>query len=316
MRNLFVEKVNRHYREMTRTNQVSGLSVCIDMIVESLGKDSLKVAIDNLSHIDQAIQRFNPANVILTSIFCTSSDLANLRTRFPSKKFFVMVHSNSPFLAVQGEGYMRIGEAIKNGVTVICNDQRLADSIPEAIHLPNIYKRDFIARKFNQNNDLKVICAGSLRPMKNHITQALASIMYANRIGKKLSFYCNTGRNEGGNTVLMNLKAVFKHHKNHELISLPWLSHSEFVKSLQQFDIGLQVSMSESFNIVAADYTCAGLPMVVSSEISWASQNCFADSGNPSDISKKMETSHMHVMENQVNLLKTSKEAVEKWKLI
>lgn len=301
---------------MTKSNQASGLSVCIDMIVNSLGKESTKVAIDSLSHIELAIQRFNPINVILTSIFCCENEIKHLKTRFPKINFFVMIHSNSPFLAVQGEGYQRIEEAQRNGVKVICNDFRLSSAIKDSIYIPNIYKRDFLIRKFPNNDNLKVICAGSLRHMKDHLSQAMGAILYADSIGKKLSFHCNLGRNEGGNTVLLNLKALFKQHKNHELVSLPWLSHSEFIKSLQQFDIGLQVSMSETFNIVAADYTAAGLPMVVSDEIFWASKNCMAKTGNPLDVARKMGDCHNHVMENQVNLLKQSKEALELWKSI
>ena len=46
-------------------------------------------------------------------------------------------------------------------------------------------------------------------------------------------------------------------------------------------DIGMQVSFSETFNIVGADIVSQGVPLVASSEIPWANR-IFC--GNPEDI--------------------------------
>lgn len=316
--NLFIEKINASYRSQTGSRQASGLSVCIDMISASLGISSMKVAIDSYRHIELSIMRFNPKNVILTAIFLCESELSKLTKSFPSTKFYVMVHSNIPFLAVQGEGMQRVVEASRLGVTLICNDERTARALSSygSVWLPNIYKRDFYpAKPIVDKEKVSVVCAGSLRHMKNHLTQAIAAIKYADRYGKALEFYCNTSRSEGGGTVLLNLKPLFNGSK-HNLRSLPWQEHSDFVKSLRAFDIGLQVSLTETFNICAADYTCAGLPMVVSSEVDWASKESFADCHDADLIVDKMIGCDKFVQSNQKNLLEYSQRALSKWKEI
>lgn len=300
---------------MTKSSQVSGLSVCIDMITRGLGDSSTKVTIDNARHIELSILRFKPKNVILTSIFLTSSELSPLVKKFPSVKFFVMVHSNLPFLAVEGEGMQRIKEAIELGVTVVSVDERMSRSV-QSIWLPNIYKKNFFEPKKVSNNEvLKIVCAGSMRHMKNHLTQAIASIKYAEKFNQTLEFYCNTSRSEGGSTVLMNLKSLFKNSK-HKIKSLPWLNHTPFIESLREFDIGLQVSISETFNIVSADYTCAGLPMVVSHEVDWASEGVKANCHDVDLIVEKMIGCDNFVFENQTRLNEYSEKAIEKWKNI
>jgi hypothetical protein len=46
-------------------------------------------------------------------------------------------------------------------------------------------------------------------------------------------------------------------------------------------DVGMQVSFTETFNIVAADMVAAGVPVVVSPEISWVYTYSQAD---PTDL--------------------------------
>ena len=53
-------------------------------------------------------------------------------------------------------------------------------------------------------------------------------------------------------------------------------------------DIGLQVSFSETFNIVAADFVSNHIPVVVSKEINWASPSYYADPTNFDDIVSRM----------------------------
>lgn len=311
--NLFIEKNNRRFKQMTKSNQASGLSVCIDMIFLSLS-GSRKETIDSFSQIELFIKVHNPKNLILTSIFLTEQEMKVLRKQFPKIRIYAMIHSNLPFFGAQSEVSQRIMECQNQGVKVIVNDERVSRAVRNTVWLPNIYKGQFEKPMQRKESDvLKILCSGSLRPMKNHITQALASIKYAEKKNKKLEFYINGDRNEGGVPVLVNLNSIFQHNKKHDLISIPWLDHSSFLKTIPNFDMGLQVSLSESFNIVAGDYTCKGLPMVVSHEINWASEQSKADCHDVDMIIEKMETCHNFTLENQKSLLAWSQMAVERW---
>lgn len=310
---LLVEKINHRFKRATRGNQSSGLSVCLGMIAESVDAVS-RVTVDNFEHIMFAIQRFKPKKVVIQALWLSEKELIKLISTYPNKQFYVHLHSNIPFLAVEGYAVEKIHEARRHGVGVIFNDARAADAF-DGIHLPNIYNVPFREVK-SQNLDkevLDVVCAGSLRPMKNQVTQAIAAIKYANKIGKKLRLHMNLERSEGGNETLMNLKSLFRMNLQHELVSIPWFEHKQFIDYLEQMDIGLQVSLSESFNIVAADYTCAGIPMVVSSEISWASDRAMAMEGSADLICETIETAHNYVHSNRVLLQLNSNYAKDLW---
>jgi len=72
--------------------------------------------------------------------------------------------------------------------------------------------------------------------------------------------------------VLKNLRAFFDGTGDAELVEHAWLPHAEFVRLVCSMDICMQVSFTETYNIVAADSAYHGVPIVVSPDIRWA--NC------------------------------------------
>jgi hypothetical protein len=50
------------------------------------------------------------------------------------------------------------------------------------------------------------------------------------------------------------------------------MPREEFLKVCKTIDIGMQVSFSETFNIVAADLVTQGVPIVGSNEIPWTTK--------------------------------------------
>ncbi len=118
---------------------------------------------------------------------------------------------------------------------------------------------------------IDIAAFGAVRPMKNHLIQAIAAIKFANEIGKKLKFHINVTRVENnGDPVLKNIRSLFL-NSPHELVEHVWLTHEEFVNLSSTMDMCLQVSLSETFNIVTADAVNSNVPIVVSDEIKWAS---------------------------------------------
>jgi hypothetical protein len=127
--------------------------------------------------------------------------------------------------------------------------------------------------------------------MKNHLMQAMAAIQFANKMGKQLRFHINVGRVEGrGEPVMRNLMALFEQlsHTGHQLITHEWTPRDEFLKLCGTMDIGMQVSLSETFNIVGADLISQGVPVVGSTEIPWAVKMFAADPTSSADIAHKL----------------------------
>ena len=149
------------------------------------------------------------------------------------------------------------------------------------IYLPNYYPRQpvaqadlFISKPCWTRHDwtIHVGCFSAIRPMKNQLLQAGAAILFGRKTGKPIAFHVNGGRVEqGGENGLKNLRALFEGTPN-QLVEHPWLDHDQFLELLRSMDVGMQVSLSETFNIVSADMVSVGLPVVVSDEVRWASE--------------------------------------------
>ena len=156
--------------------------------------------------------------------------------------------------------------------------------------------------------------------MKNHLLQAFAAIDFAEKINKNLHFHVNLGRIEmKGEPILNNLKGLFQHlyERGHRLINHDWTPRNEFLKLCATMDIGLQVSLSETFNIVCADHLSQGIPIVASSEVPYAVP---LFTGNPVDtvsitnaLILAFNSTTLNVNSHKYNLSKYVKESEKIW---
>jgi hypothetical protein len=155
--------------------------------------------------------------------------------------------------------------------------------------LPNYYVRELCKRWIN-SDVLNVACLGALRPLKNQLIQAIGAIKCADRLHRVLHFHVNSDRIEMfGDSVLKNLRALFTAHRcQHVLVEHPWMEHEKMLEFVSGMDLGMQVSLSETFNIMAADFVCSRVPIVVSDEIPWASRLSVALPSDSQDIADKM----------------------------
>jgi hypothetical protein len=116
---------------------------------------------------------------------------------------------------------------------------------------------------------------------------------------------------------LKNLRSIFDGSK-HELIEHDWANHQEFINLINKMDIGLQVSYTETFNIVAADFVSNNIPLVGSKEIEWLSAFFQADPNNVEDIKNKLDFAfksrslHLHRL-NETKLNSYNEKAIDAW---
>ena len=73
-----------------------------------------------------------------------------------------------------------------------------------------------------------------------------------------------------------------------ELVEHPWHDKENFLNLCSKMDIGLQVSFSETFNIVGCDIISQGVPLIGSSEIPWSCQKYNASTIDSEDIVNKL----------------------------
>ena len=296
----------------------SGLHNSCKLLLESLLNHNLicegkVVVVVDGNQIDREVSLFKPDICFMDAIWVTPTKLAEVQKLHKRVRFVVRVHSNIPFLATEGNAisWLKQYENIPN-VTVAFNNARTTayfDGIlKRPIYLPNIYEA-----KFEDSNaldgTLQIACFGAVRPLKNQLTQAVAAMHFANSIDKILVFHINSQRIEQhGEGVVKNIRALFEGTK-HVLVEHPWLKHDQFIEIIKMMDVGLQVSFTESFNIIAADFVYSGVPIVVSTDISWMTPKLQVDANNVFAISDKIED----VLLNKKPYLKRARKSLKEY---
>ena len=103
----------------------------------------------------------------------------------------------------------------------------------------------------------------------------------------------------------------------HQLVNHQWTPREQFLQLCEQMDIGLQVSFSETFNIVGADLISQGVPIVGSTEIPWAVHPWCADPTSTADIVNKLEFAYnwpkLNVFANQISLKNYTNKTAKIW---
>lgn len=265
--------------------------------------------------IEHEIVKFGPAMVVIEALWVTPEKLAELARRYPNVKFIVRVHSELPFLVNEGMAMQWLIEYCQyEHVYVAFNSARtygdflhVAEHRAQADHvlyLPNYYpiRKKTRSKKwkvrFGCSDVIRLGCFGALRPMKNQLTQAIAAIAFAKKHELCLEFHINATRFDDENAlpVLKNIRALFARMDQtyFRLVEHPWLAHEDFMRLVGTMDMGLQMSLTESFNNVSADFTHAGVPVIVSPQIAWMPALYHADPTSVLSIVAAMERVMQH----------------------
>lgn len=303
---LFVLK-NRE--QSTGSGLSSGLINSVKLIQTLLDDNKIEskiVEVQDNNYIDKEISQYKPTHVIIEAIWVVPSKLVELKKLYPNVKWIVRIHSETPFLANEGIAMDWLYQYLKLDITIATNSERMLNDLQliysdnkqflnHLILLPNYYKIDtnIIINKTNNGNMLNIGCFGAIRPLKNQLIQTMAAIAYVKKYKKGLNFHINASRleNDGSNNVLKNIKALFKNNDNIDinLIQHDWYEHNDFVNVIKDtIDLGMQVSLSETFNIVTADFVNQHIPVVVSNEIKWVNSSFRCTPTNINEIITKM----------------------------
>ncbi len=314
----------------------NSISYVHNMLLSQGIESQLSMCIDN-NCINGFVYKFKPTHVIIEALWVVPEKIKLLQSMYPSIVWIIRLHSAIPFFAIESSQSMKwCAEYVKiPNVFLSANDKRLFNelniiitkTISErkekdlVIFLPNFYpQNNFLKKeKETEKDTIDISCFGAIRPFKNLLTQAIAAIEFSKKINKKLRFHINSDRNElNGSVVYTNLDNLFSYlPENYTLIKEPWLPRDKFLELCKTIDIGLQVSFTETFNIVSADIVSSGIPIVGSSEIPWMSKRYMADPVNVNDIIDKLLVTYNdlenNIQENQNSLLNYTNETIKIW---
>jgi len=303
-------------------------------------KSNLEVVVDNNS-IDRVVTQHRPTHVIIEALWVVPQKFEILQKLHPTVTWILRLHSEIPFMAGEGMAMDWIGEysRIRNMIIAINSPRMLReiraylksmhswtdkDVNKKVIYLPNYYPQHYKNTKIINKTKptIDISCFGAVRPLKNHLLQAIAAVEFAESIGKKLRFHVNSNRIEmNGQPVLRNLESMFSHlyEHGHRLIHHTWAPREEFIRTCASMDLGMQCNFSETFNIVGADLISQGVPLIGTSEIPWLKMG----KANPTDserIRDELEFAYrlpwLNVKLNQTSLTKYTNKTANIWKQV
>jgi len=290
----------------------------VDMLNDAGVETKLVEVVDNNS-IDHEIHKYQPDVVVIEALWVVPEKFDVLKALHPDIRWIVRVHSDVPFLATEGIAMGWIFGYLERGVEVAFNSFRATQDFAGAgsvSYLPNYYPLyGSVQSPRHDGYCFNVGCFGAIRPLKNHLLQAVAAIRYADKAGKYLRFHVNATRCEqGGAFVLKNLRSLFA-NTSHKLVEDSWRDHKEFLHLIGTMDVEMAVSFSETFSITAADAIAAGVPLVCSSEVPWASKMSVVPTTDADAIIHKLEYLHpaKNHKSNYKNLYDYSKKSKKIW---
>jgi hypothetical protein len=319
------------------TGLFNSASFVVEMLATSGIEAAMEVAIDN-NCIDRLINKHKPTHVIIEALWVVPTKFAVLTKLHPDVQWIIRLHSEMPFLAGEGMAMDWLGEYINfPTIDIGINTPRMLSEIQTYLgvkkgwtdqqieqriyYLPNHYPQDYVKKSFDRNKYwIDVGCYGAVRPLKNHMLQAVAALKFAKQVNKQLRFHINSGRIEmKGDPVMHNLRGFFQQLSDvgHQLIGHEWCPREEFLQVCSEMDMGLQCNFSETFNIVTADLISQGVPIVGSREIPWSCDLFNADAASSDDIAEKMLRTYrfaeLNVWRNQHNLTKYTDKTQTIW---
>jgi len=187
------------------------------------------VAIDN-NCIDREVRAYQPTHVVIEALWVVPSKFEILSKLHPNVTWIIRLHSEMPFIASEGIAMDWIGDYARfPNIIIGVNAPRMmdetrfylqqvygwsnAETAQRIIYMPNFYPQEYKYKKFNPSNEyINISCFGAIRPLKNHLLQAICAVQFADSIGRKLKFHINAGRIEmKGEPILHNLKGMFQH---------------------------------------------------------------------------------------------------------
>lgn len=311
-----------------------GLKVSCELVAKAL-KDyhvhSKIVTIVDSNEIDREVHNFKPDFCFLEAIYAPPYKVREVIRLHPNTHFNVRIHSKVEFLAQESMAFNWLAEYKEiakyySNFSISANNLDFIHEMNNALgyrmdYTPNIYP---IEGKYKTDTNpigsiLSVGAFGALRILKNHLQMAVGAIKVADDLGLKLRFHINDSSTieKEGNSIKKNLISLFADTR-HDLVMNNWEHHHDFTNLVKRMDLGLQISMSESFNLTAADFIAHGIPVVGSPEITFLSSlyqarpTDFEDIVNKIKFALKYKTWGIHLL-NEIKLRNHNKVATQEW---
>jgi len=270
--------------------------------LRSLGHIVNVAGLPDANYIDSALKQHKPDITISEAVWINPEKFKTLLPRNQYiKNFIIRIHSDFAYFAIESLGFPWIFESAKVDpkIRLASNCKNVANNMgvvsdSEFLYLPNIYDVPLSKSRKDATDVVNIGLFGAIRLLKNHLVQAIAAIKFCELNNKKLHFYINELTSDAGGSILNNIKHVFNHNPKHKLFVEKYRQGEEYNNFIKYMDLGMQVSFSESFNLVAANFVCNGVPIVVGDCVNWMPIEAISSYTDIDDMVAKIKFAYMN----------------------
>lgn len=338
---LFILKQRYAYGQLTTAYGLYNSCQFVARKLEELGIDCKVVQVFDNNCIDKEVHLFKPTDVFIEALWVVPDKFKVLSKLHPKVKWHIRLHSKTPFIATENIAFNWLNQymALRDegvDIELSANSMEFYKNLKALYnhsvnYTPNLYYPNLsyvptveIPNVRTNPNEFHIGIFGALRPMKNHLQQAVWAIEFGKILKKPVAVHINVSEHEsnsaqnGVSNVLSNLRNLFAGRSDARLVEHPWYPHGDFINLVKQMDMGMQVSFSETFNITAADFVYNNIPIVASSEIKFVNPLCVVNSNSSEDAMNVMKIAHKfaNLGLNRINrmlLNKSNNKAVNAW---
>lgn len=298
--------VFKDFAAFIRTSCV-GLNVAGFTTAKVLNKNGIETVVFPVRHnvdIVHAIDRYNETHkrglthVVISAPWLSVFDLRRLIENFKDIQFVILSHSNVGFLQADPWGvfllrqYHKLAEKHDN-LKVGGNSERFVDWMLKAyskdtVFLPNLYPVDdepIEKPVWDGVSTIKIGAFGAIRPEKNFMTAAAAAVAIQNGLGANVELHMSAG-GEGERGYTSSAIDQMCEDTGITVIRHAWDFWDRFIQLVASMDLMLQVSYTESFNLITADGISVGVPSVVSPAITWCPTSWKADPDDAIEVAE------------------------------
>jgi hypothetical protein len=235
-------------------------------------------------------------HVIISAPWLTRYELKCLLEEYPNIQFLIICHSNVGFLQSDLSAMELLRcyhelEGLFPNLRIGGNSWKFVKWLRKAydwndiVYLPNLYPLGHPHDKqWNGVSTLKIGAFGAVRPEKNFMTAAAAALVLHRILDVPIEFHMLKGLEQ--NSISKAIKDMLSDLPDVTLVEHSWIYWDDFIELVSSMDLLIQVSYTESFNMITADGIHVGVPSVVSRAISWAPNSWKANSDDAVEVAE------------------------------
>lgn len=246
-------------------------------------------------------------HVVISAPWLSVHDLKSLLYGFPEIQFVILSHSNVGFLQADPQGvkllrkYLELSLSFPN-FEVGGNSKKFVEWLEtayeeEVVLLPNLYPTESVGLQcpwsFSYKSHLedwtkdfwgvvRIGAFGATRSEKNFMTAAAAAVAIQAELDVPVELHMSAGGEGETGTTSSAIDQMCE--GKIKVIRHPWAYWDQFIQIVSSMHLMIQVSYTESFNMVTADGISVGVPSVVSPAIYWAPEAWMADPDDALDV--------------------------------